>query len=59
MIITDRGKPTLVLLTYGAYQELSPKPRRSLLDALAMTGDDIDLELPERPLYTPPEIEWD
>jgi prevent-host-death family protein len=36
VIVTDRGKPSLVLLTYSAYQELSPKPRRRLLDALAM-----------------------
>ena len=50
VIITERGQPANVLLTYDEYQRLVGKPR-SLLDQLAMSGsEDIDLELPERRL---------
>lgn len=37
VVITDRGKPSHVLLTYAEYERLSGR-RQSLLDALAMTG---------------------
>jgi prevent-host-death family protein len=58
VIITDRGKPTLVLLTFEAYEKLQPK-RSSVADALAMPeADDIELELPERTLYQHREIDW-
>jgi prevent-host-death family protein len=44
VFITDRGKPSLVLLTVEAYQKLSGK-RESLAELLAMPGmEDIDFE---------------
>lgn len=39
VIITDRGKPAHVLLSIEQYQELT-KQRRSIADALAMSGGD-------------------
>lgn len=46
VIITDRGKPAHVLMTFEAYENLRG-PRRSLLDALAMKdGDEIEFEPP-------------
>jgi prevent-host-death family protein len=42
VIITDRGKPTLVLLTFEAYEKLQTK-RISVADALA-SDDTVDLE---------------
>ncbi len=49
VIITDRGKPAHVLLSYEQYQQLSGK-RRTLAEALAPPpgGEDIELDLPER-----------
>lgn len=49
VIITDRGKPAHVLLSYEHYQKLSGT-RRTLAEALAMPrgGEDIELDLPER-----------
>ncbi|MDN5938558.1 MAG: type II toxin-antitoxin system Phd/YefM family antitoxin [Salinisphaera sp.] len=48
VIITDRGKPAHVLLSYEQYQKLSGT-RRTLAEALAMPpgGEDIEFE-PER-----------
>lgn len=56
VIITDRGKPTHVLLSYTDYQHLTGKGR-SLLEALNMPGMDgiefdppkldIDLRIPD------------
>jgi prevent-host-death family protein len=58
VIITDRGKPSLVLLTFEAYEKLQHK-RISVADALAMPeADEIELELPERALYRHREIDW-
>lgn len=37
VIITDRGKPSHVLMTYDEFERLSGK-HRSLIDALAMPG---------------------
>ncbi|SFD18505.1 prevent-host-death family protein [Bosea sp. CRIB-10] len=37
VVITDRGKPSHVLMTYGEFQRLSGK-RRNLVEALAMPG---------------------
>jgi prevent-host-death family protein len=46
VIITDRGQPAHVLLTFEDYQRLT-RQRRSIADALAMPGvEDIDFELP-------------
>jgi len=58
VVVTDRGKPVLVLLTYKAYEELQPQ-HESVADALYMPGaDEIDLPLPERTPYVPREIDW-
>ena len=47
VIITDRGKPSHVLMTYDDFNRLSGK-RRSLIEALSMSGlSDIDFS-PER-----------
>ncbi len=48
LLITDRGRPAYVLLTYAEYESLggSAEPK-SLADALVME-EDIELELPER-----------
>jgi len=46
VFITDRGKPTHVLLSFEDYQRLT-KQRRSIADALAMPGAaDIEFEPP-------------
>jgi prevent-host-death family protein len=37
VIITDRGKPSHVLMTYDEFERLTGR-HRSLVDALAMTG---------------------
>jgi prevent-host-death family protein len=37
VVITDRGKPSHVLMTYDEFQRLTGK-RRSLVEALAMPG---------------------
>ncbi len=63
VIITDRGKPTLVVQKFEDY---CPTPEReekkflSLADALYMPGaEDIELELPERQPYVFREIDFD
>ncbi len=44
VVITDRGKPVHVLLSYDAYQKIA-EPKGTIVDALAMKGDiDIDVE---------------
>ena len=46
VVITDRGRPAHVLLTFEQYQRLTGGPR-SLAEALAMPGlSDIPLEPP-------------
>ncbi|MDP3258538.1 type II toxin-antitoxin system Phd/YefM family antitoxin [Bosea sp. (in: a-proteobacteria)] len=46
VVITNRGRPTQVLLNYEAYQRLAGA-RRSIVEALAMPGlSDVDLEIP-------------
>ena len=46
VIITDRGRPSHVLMTYDEFARLTGK-RRSLVDALAMPGlSDIDFGPP-------------
>ncbi|WP_455272891.1 type II toxin-antitoxin system Phd/YefM family antitoxin [Rhizobium herbae] len=52
VIITDRGKPSHVLMTYDEFKGLSGK-RRSLIESLSMLGlSDIDFS-PERVKITP------
>ncbi len=46
VVITDRGKPSHVLMTYDEFQRLTTK-RRSLVEALAMPGlSDIEFDPP-------------
>jgi prevent-host-death family protein len=46
VIITDRGKPAHVLLTFDQYQELSGK-KKSIVELLSMPGmEDIDFDPP-------------
>lgn len=48
VIVTDRGEPAFVLLTYDAYRRLSGQGGGSLLDLLRQDGAeaDIDVEIP-------------
>ncbi len=46
VVITDRGRPSHVLMTYEAYERLTGK-RRSLVEALSMPGlSDIGFDTP-------------
>ena len=46
VIITDRGKPAHVLLTYEAYLEIT-EPDKKISDLLALPGaEDVELTLP-------------
>jgi prevent-host-death family protein len=46
VIITDRGRPAHVLLSFGEYRKLAGK-RRNIMEALAMPGiERIDVEFP-------------
>jgi prevent-host-death family protein len=57
VIITERGRPANVLLTYDEYQRLTGKPK-SLLDLLAMPGqEEVEFELPPRQKAAPREID--
>jgi prevent-host-death family protein len=57
VIITDRGKPSHVLLSIEEYRKLTSE-RVSIADLLYYPGvDEIELELPERQPYQPREIE--
>lgn len=48
VIITDRGRPTHVLLTIEAYERMKG-PEPSIADLLYMPGaEDIELEIPPR-----------
>lgn len=56
VIITDRGKPSHVLMTFDEFERLSGK-HRSLIDALAMPGlSAIDFE-PHRVEIRPREVD--
>lgn len=47
VVITDRGKPAHVLLSYADYLRLSGK-RRTLLEALGMPGmEDVEFDPPK------------
>jgi prevent-host-death family protein len=46
VFITNRGKPTQVLLSFEEYQRITGK-RRNIVEALSMPGlGDIELEIP-------------
>lgn len=54
VVITDRGTPSHVLLTYGAYQQLVGGTT-NLVDALRMDeGDEIDFDPGRAPLTPRP-----
>jgi prevent-host-death family protein len=56
VIITDRSKPSHVLMTYDDFVRLTGK-RRSLAEALAMPGlSDIDFD-PQRSKIRPREVD--
>ena len=47
VVITDRGKPAHVLLTYREYKRLVSGGGKSIMDLLAMPGmEDIEFEPP-------------
>ena len=48
VIITDRGKPSHVLMTYEQYERMS-RVGKSIWDALAVPGyEEIELDIPPR-----------
>ena len=58
VFITDRGKPTHVLLTVEAYERLA-KPRKTIGELLHWPGAaDVELPLPERRIEQFREIDW-
>lgn len=59
VIITDRGRPAHVLMSFEEYERLAGKGP-SLLDALAMPGgEDVEFEPPKltRPLSKPVDLD--
>ena len=46
VFITDRGKPTFALLKIEDYYKLSGKTNASIVDLLALPGDDISFDPP-------------
>jgi prevent-host-death family protein len=57
VIITERGRPANVLLTYEEYRRLAGKPQ-SLLDLLAMPGqEEVEFEPPPRQKAAPRDID--
>ncbi|WP_093002745.1 type II toxin-antitoxin system prevent-host-death family antitoxin [Rhizobium sp. NFR07] len=56
VVITDRGRPSHVLMTYGEFERLTGK-RRNLIDALSMPGlSTIDLDTP-RSVIAPRDVD--
>ena len=54
VFITNRGKPSHVLLSFTEYQKLT-RQHRNIADALAMTGvEDIEFDPPRVELRTQP-----
>ncbi|NTJ66574.1 type II toxin-antitoxin system Phd/YefM family antitoxin [Agrobacterium rhizogenes] len=52
VVITDRGKPSHVLMTYSEFERLTGK-RRNLVDALSMPGlSAIELDPPRTEIAT-------
>jgi prevent-host-death family protein len=57
VIITERGRPANVLMTYDEYKRLIGKPK-SLFDLLAAPGqEDVEFELPPRQKASPRKID--
>lgn len=58
VVITDRGKPTHVLLTVEEFERMAG-PMRSILDMLHDPASaHIDLPIPERRIEPVREIDW-
>ncbi len=58
VLITDRAKPTRVLLAYDEYRRLTEKPK-SLFDLPAMPGqDEVEFEPPKRMKDQPREVDF-
>jgi prevent-host-death family protein len=48
VFITDRGKPSLVLMTAEEYRKLTSGKKKNLVELLAMPGvEDIEFEIPK------------
>ena len=57
VVITDRGRPSHVLMTYGEFERLTGK-RHNLVDALSMPGlSTIDFN-PPRSALAAREVDW-
>lgn len=51
VIITNRGKPAFVLMSYADYEKLDEKPKKSIAELLADADPacaDIEFEIPPR-----------
>lgn len=58
VFVTDRGKPTHVLLNVEAYEQLAPQ-KKSILDLLHYPGAaEIELPLPERQIEAVRDIDF-
>ena len=58
VFITDRGRPTHVLLTVAEYERLA-KPKKTIAELFYSPGaDEVDLPLPERRIEPEREIDW-
>ena len=51
VIITDRSEPAFVLTTFEDHQRANKKKQVSLLDALSMPEDKIELHFPDGAFY--------
>jgi antitoxin (DNA-binding transcriptional repressor) of toxin-antitoxin stability system len=51
VIITDRGAPAFVLTTFEAHSRANKRQHLSLLDALAMPEDDVEIHAPDGDFY--------
>ena len=59
VIITERGKPAQVLMSYAQYQGLKG-PKTNILEAVAMPGmEKIEFEIGERARDLPREVDFD
>jgi prevent-host-death family protein len=51
VVITDRGRPAFVLTTFEDHRRANKKKRLSLLDALAMPEDNVEIDFPQGAFY--------
>ncbi|MCF7521494.1 type II toxin-antitoxin system Phd/YefM family antitoxin [Neisseria sp. ZJ106] len=61
VIITHRGVPAQVLLSYADYQKLTGKPQTALeiLQSIEADAADIELEIPPRSSSQRPAVEFE